>query len=125
MESEFGFRTHQMRTPYTVKNAWIFEVLEPNKIREVLAHGDINDVDILDLTESGRTFFVFTEDAFQQGWKAYFYENRDISCDNWGDPESQVFSVINTQELETFAWIVVRDGDFKFTKGLRYYRKVG
>lgn len=113
MENEFGFRTHQMRTPYIIKNAWIFEVIEPNKVREILAHGDINDVDILDLAESGREFFVFQEDGFHQYWKPWFEDNRVISCDNWGEPEALV-SVVNTKEFETFARIIVRGGDFNF-----------
>lgn len=119
MDNEFGFRTHQMRTPYIVKNAWIFEILDANKVKEVLEHGDVDNEDILTLCDSGRDFLIFQEDGFDQHWKPWFREHRDISSDNWGDPEPLTFSIINTMEFETFARIVVHSGDFMFQRPRR------
>lgn len=97
MDNEFGFVGHQMRTPFLVKNAWVFEVVE-GKLEEVLAHGDIDADDIIQLAESGRKFFIMPEENPCWGW-------HKLWLDGW-------FNVDCESRAADFARVTVSNFDF-------------
>ena len=82
--SEFGFRDGQMRTPFTVKNASVFEVKDCDRnVEQILFHGDVNDDDILNLMISGRHFFIMPEDSFTQKWQKVWTNSWEIDVDEF------------------------------------------
>ena len=107
VENEFGFRMHQMRTPNTVKNANIFEVVGVDLVEHILVHGDVNDKDLEKLAESGRHFLVFFEGNPWNGWHPWFEENQEFWPE--GADSSWQISSVNVVEFSKFAPIQIKN----------------
>lgn len=110
MENEFGFHTHQMRSQLTVKNAWVFEVLNEYAVTQLLAHGDIDDNDVLKMVDASedRTFLVLHEENPFTGWYPWWMESRKY------DLKDPTVWVTNASVLTNFSAIKVSNGDFMF-----------
>ena len=109
--NEFGLRDMQMRSPYLVKNASVFEVLGATTIQGVMNHGDLSETDIEVLAESGRKFLVVWE-SHPEGWRDWLIYNSTDYLDNiW---------TVDVDGFTEFAAIVIDNYDFT----IRDYREV-
>ena len=106
-DNEFGFTDSQIRADMIVKNATVFEV-RGNAIHEIMTHGDVNQQDLRNMADSGRTFFVLPEMGEMHGdggWKDFWTENRIFGPHH----EMSFMTTKNIAEFRDFARVVVDD----------------
>lgn len=101
--NNLNIREWQVRREPLVKNATVFRVAtgtgKPRVAERVFDHTDIDADDVLNLAESGQSFFVMPEDPFSQKW-------RKLLDRFW-------INDLPVEELRGFARVVIENGDFE------------
>lgn len=99
--NNLNIREGQVRGEPLVKNATVFRIAtgKPRVAERVFDHTDIDADDVLNLAESGQSFFVLPEDPFRQKW-------RKLLDRFW-------INDLPIEELRAFARVVIENGDFE------------